>query len=59
MRGLEEFFDPNRKPHEEAVYGRAWTFDELKRKSFDDLHKLWWARACCLCDDRGWLTVAF
>jgi hypothetical protein len=40
-RGLEEFVDPTRKAHEPAVVGRAWSADELRRKSFDDLHKLW------------------
>mmetsp|Transcript_1049 Transcript_1049/g.1308 ORF Transcript_1049/g.1308 Transcript_1049/m.1308 type:complete len:143 (+) Transcript_1049:59-487(+) len=41
--GLEEFFDSrNRfKVRENPVAGRGWEASELRRKSFDDLHKLW------------------
>ena len=40
--GLEEFYDT--KHHlamAEPVAGRAWLAGELRRKSFEDLHKLW------------------
>ena len=39
-RGLEDFLD-KAKPGEPLYVGRAWTAAELRRKSFDDLHKLW------------------
>jgi large subunit ribosomal protein L47 len=44
--GLWEFFQ-NRKtvanpPLEEAKHGRSWTVEELRHKSWDDLHRLWW-----------------
>lgn len=39
-RGLEDFLDTIR-PGEPAYVGRAWTAPELRRKSFEDLHKLW------------------
>lgn len=40
--GIEEFFDPERKAGEPLVTGRAWTVVDLRRKNFDDLHKLWY-----------------
>lgn len=40
--GIEEFFDPERKAGEPFVSGRAWTVVDLRRKDFDDLHKLWY-----------------
>lgn len=44
--GLFEFFYDKEKsllpPDEEAQHGRSWTVEELRHKSWDDLHKLWW-----------------
>ncbi|KAF5807131.1 putative ribosomal protein L47 [Helianthus annuus] len=41
---LEEFFEADRNPEEEkpVVYGRSWKASELRLKSWDDLHKLWY-----------------
>ena len=39
--GFEEFFDQKKNSGEQIVTGRAWTAADLRRKSFDDLHKLW------------------
>lgn len=44
--GLGEFFEnglslPVFDPANRKIYGRAWSADELRRKSFEDLHKLW------------------
>ncbi len=46
LMGLEDFFEkgqslPVCEPDKAPVYGRAWKPDELRLKSFDDLHKLW------------------
>jgi large subunit ribosomal protein L47 len=39
--GFDEFFDQKEKPGDEVATGRAWTAADLRRKSFDDIHKLW------------------
>ncbi|KAI1133758.1 mitochondrial 39-S ribosomal protein L47 (MRP-L47)-domain-containing protein [Nemania abortiva] len=44
--GLWDFFYAKDKllltPDESGEHGRAWTVEELRHKSWDDLHKLWW-----------------
>ncbi|CAG8666175.1 9348_t:CDS:2, partial [Acaulospora colombiana] len=49
VKGLYDFFQKDSKDRivtlpkaRELVTGRAWTASELRRKSFDDLHKLWY-----------------
>lgn len=44
QRGLEEFYDTKShlRVNENPVAGRAWEASELRRKSFTDLHKLWY-----------------
>jgi large subunit ribosomal protein L47 len=44
--GLWDFFH-NRTmvvnpPEEDAKHGRSWSVEELRHKSWDDLHRLWW-----------------
>ncbi|KAI1476357.1 MRP-L47-domain-containing protein [Daldinia eschscholtzii] len=44
--GLWDFFYSKEKllltPDEDSEHGRGWTVEELRHKSWDDLHKLWW-----------------
>lgn len=45
--GLWGFFNKKRQPmvngDVEAAHGRAWTYVELSSRTFEDLHKLYWA----------------
>lgn len=41
-RGLEEFFDTPGKDGQPPAAGRAWMAKDLRNKSWDDLHKLWY-----------------
>jgi len=47
--GLWGFFPAPGKamwtPEETATHGRSWTVEELRKKSWEDLHSLWWV--CC------------
>ncbi|KAF2455106.1 mitochondrial 39-S ribosomal protein L47 (MRP-L47)-domain-containing protein [Lineolata rhizophorae] len=47
--GLWGFFGERRKciltPEEMNAFGREWTVEELRRKSWEDLHGLWWVCA--------------
>lgn len=44
--GLWDFFASRttvaNTPEEDAKHGRGWSVEELRHKSWDDLHKLWW-----------------
>ena len=39
-RGIEEFFEKKVSIQESVVVGRPWTAADLRRKSFEDLHKV-------------------
>ncbi|KAI1081739.1 MRP-L47-domain-containing protein [Whalleya microplaca] len=44
--GLWDFFyskdEPILTPEKNAEHGRGWSVEELRHKSWDDLHRLWW-----------------
>lgn len=46
QHGLWGFFNKDRRliatPEEDLAHGRAWTVQELRQKSWEDLHCLWW-----------------
>lgn len=56
--GLWGFFPAPGKllltPKETEEHGRAWTVEELRRKSWEDLHSLWWK----CCKERNMLATA-
>lgn len=41
-------------PDEMVKHGRAWTVEELRRKSWEDLHALWWV----CCREKNYLSTA-
>ena len=41
-RGIDDFIEKTQEDGTKITTGRAWTAAELRRKSFDDLHKLWY-----------------
>ncbi|KAI9256902.1 mitochondrial 39-S ribosomal protein L47 (MRP-L47)-domain-containing protein [Sporodiniella umbellata] len=41
-KGLYQFFENNQALPEQIWTGRSWKAKELRQKSFEDLHKLWY-----------------
>ena len=41
-KGIDDFMESANEDGTPFAAGRAWTAPELRRKSFDDLHKLWY-----------------
>ncbi|KAG1151366.1 hypothetical protein G6F37_008643 [Rhizopus arrhizus] len=41
-KGLYQFFENSQALPEQIWTGRAWKAKELRQKSFEDLHKLWY-----------------
>ena len=58
--GLWGFFNKDKvcfpTPDEDHKHGRAWSVWELRAKSWDDLHKLWWT---CVKERNVIATQAF
>eukprot|EP00891_Asterochloris_glomerata_P009625 jgi/Astpho2/9625/Aster-03896 len=42
MPPSQDFFDAPRKEKEEVTAGKEWKAKDLRQKSWDDLHKLWY-----------------
>ncbi|CAD6585636.1 MAG: 54S ribosomal protein L4 mitochondrial [Alectoria sarmentosa] len=57
--GLWGFFNEKRKalstPEEDAAKGRSWTVEELRHKSWEDIHSLWYK----CCKERNRLATEF
>jgi large subunit ribosomal protein L47 len=55
--GLWDFFHRDRSPlwtpEQLSSHGRSWTVQELRRKDWDDLHRLWWT---CIKESNRMLT---